>query len=113
MLIVFGEMREGRGRAVLLFGSTKWQGRFPGGAPCGLAEMGFSGGIGKVGLLITLDQRLIRGGSAAESRWIGRRSWERWDADCESREGIGAFAAFGFRGIWLKWFDLWRGLLVF
>ena len=64
MLDVFGEMREVRGRAVLLFGSPKWQGRFPGGAPCGLAEMGFSGGIGKV---VVVDNF----GSAAKPRWIG------------------------------------------
>ena len=78
MLIVFGEMREGRGSAVLLFRVAKWQAMFPGCVSRGLAEMGFSGGIGKVGLLITLDRRLIREGSAAESRWISRRSWERW-----------------------------------
>ena len=65
----------------------------------GLAEMESLGLIGKVGLLITLDRRLSRGDLAAESRWISRRSWERWDADCESREGSGAFAALGFRDI--------------
>ena len=99
MLDVFGEMREGRGSAGSFLRVAKWQAMFPGCASRGLAETGFSGGIGKVGLLITLDRRLIRGGSAAEPRWISRRSWERWDADCESREGSGAFAALGFRDI--------------
>ena len=45
-------------------------------APRALVETLSAGAAGRVGLLITLDRRLIQGGSAADPRWISRRSSE-------------------------------------
>ena len=61
----------------------------------GLPKWVSPGVLGRWWLLITLDRRLIRGGSAAESRWISRRSWERWGGPERTEGRLGQLGHLG------------------